>query len=200
MAFDFPQSHLIFRVPRSHWHAQVANFKWSDVRPNATRPAIEAWWQRAINGEAPHLLMTGLPGCGKSHLGVGLYRAMASLFGTERVTYIHVPTFCETVKRGYGDDSTNFAWSDIELATRLVVLDDLFGRELTAHDKDQIFTRILETAYSNHAALVATMNPSVEELQTRLPPHEISRLLADAVVIPMVGVKDQRRSQRVVAQ
>lgn len=193
MALEFPQGHTIFRVPRSHWHAQLANFAWQDVRPTGTRPAIEQWWQKVTVGGCPHLLMTGLPGCGKSHIAVGLYRAATVLFGTERVTYVHVPSFCETVKRGYGDDSALHAWNDIEAAERLVVLDDLFGRELTAHDKDQIFTRILETAYSNNAALVATMNPSVDELKLRLPPHEISRLLADAVVIPMIGASDRRR-------
>jgi len=125
---------------------------------------------------------------------------MTVLVGTERATYVHVPSFCEAVKRGYSDDSAAFAWHDVEAATRLVVLDDLFGRELTAHEKDQIFTRLLDTTYSNGAALVATMNPSAEELALRLPPHEISRLLADAVVVPMTAARDQRRQRRARAQ
>lgn len=191
-----PDGFTIFRVPRSHYHAQVSNFGWADVKPSGLKKAVEAWWARAVRGEAPHFLMTGAPGCGKSHLAVGLYRAMTVHVGTQQATYIHVPSFCEAVKRGYSDDSAWHLWDDLESATRLVVLDDLFGRELTAHDKDQIFTRLLETAYANNAALVATMNPSVEELQARLPPHEISRLLADAAVAPMVGVRDQRRTRR----
>lgn len=187
------ESHIIYRVPRSHWHAQLSNIDWTPLRPLSLRKAVEEFYTATIAGRAPHLILTGNPGICKTHIGIGMYRAIASALGTEQAIWISVPEFCEAVKRGYGSEGGD-VWSEYEAATRLVVLDDLFGRELTNHEKDQIFTRLIDGAYTRGAAVLATMNPSHTELMQRLPPHEISRLLASATIVPVTSSRDWRRS------
>ncbi len=182
----------VYRLPRSHWHCQVDAFDFAGVEPRSLRDRVHKFVTQVAAGESPHLIMTGAPGIGKTHLGVGIYRALAASLGTSLVTWLNVPAFCEEVKRGYKAGEPD-PWEDYEGARRLVVLDDVFGRELTSHEKDQIVTRLLDTAYRNNAAVVATMNQDVKELAQRLPAHEISRLLAASTIVPMTSTKDWRR-------
>jgi len=182
----------VFRIPRAHWHCTLWNFDWTDVQPPRLQEHVLAFLHGVQDGKAPHLLLTGRPGIGKTHIGIGAYRAASVAWGTELVTWLNVPAFCERVKRSY-DSKVMDPWYDVETAKRLVVLDDLFGKELTGHEKDQIISRLLDTAYQNGAAVLATMNQSHDELPTRLPAHEISRLLAAATIIPMSAPKDRRR-------
>lgn len=190
-AFQEFEGWSVYRLPRSHWHCGLQEFRWGEVKPKALQPNIVQFLQQVVDGQSPHLLLTGAPGIGKSHIGVGVYRALAAKLGTQVVTWLNVPAFCEEVKRHYGADFD--PWDDYNEAIRLVVLDDLFGKELTAHEKDQIVTRLVDTAYRNNAAVLMTMNQDVDELARRLPAHEISRVLADCTVIPMSAMKDQRR-------
>jgi DNA replication protein DnaC len=81
----------------------------------------------------------------------------------------------------------------VEGARRLVVLDDLLGRDLSAHEASQIVYRLIDTVYTNGAACLITMNQDPRELTARFPPHELSRLLAGATHAPMTATKDWRR-------
>lgn len=188
----------VFRLPRSHWHCSLWNFEWAQVRPPRLQEHVLAFLHAVQDGKASHLILTGGPGIGKTHIGVGTYRAAAATWGTELVTWLNVPAFCERVKRAY-DSSVLDPWYDVESAKRLVVLDDLFGKELTAHETNQILVRLLDTCYQNAAAMLVTMNPTPgadgkwPELYSRLNPHEISRLLSESTVIPMQSDKDRRR-------
>ncbi len=190
----FPRSGFtVFRLPRSHWHCHLFNFEWAGVTPASLQNRVFTFVEDASSGGAPHMLLTGKPGIGKSHLGVGVYRALSVAYGTGMVTWINVPAFCERVKEGYSD-STSPLWDDIEQARRLVVLDDLFGRDLSQHELSQIVYRLIDTAYQNNAAVFVNMNQSHDELQARLAGHEISRLLqGNAEIIPMVAKEDWRR-------
>lgn len=182
----------VFRLPRSHWHCYLSNFDWSNVTPKSTKARVADFLVSVKDGGSPHLLLTGAPGIGKTHIGVGAYRAATALFGTELATWINVPAFCEAVKRSYRPDEPD-PWLDYEGARRLVVLDDLFGRDLSQHEASQIIYRLIDTAYQNGAAVLVNMNQPVEELSARLASHEISRLLAGSTIIPMAGLKDYRR-------
>ncbi len=181
----------VHRLPRSHWHCMLWNFEWGSVQPTSLEDRALAFLHGVQDAKAPHLILTGAPGIGKTHIGVGIYRTASVVWGTGLVTWLNVPAFCEVVKQSYSGEAD--PWEDVTAATRLVVLDDLFGKELTAHEKDQVVTRLLDTAYQNNAAVLATMNQDVKELSARLPAHEISRLLADSTIIPMKATKDWRR-------
>lgn len=187
-----PVGWTVYRLPRSHWHCHLSNFSWDSVTPKSLQSRIATFVTEVGEGKAPHLLLTGTPGIGKSHIGVGVYRAVSAMLGTEVVTWLNVPKFCESVKRGYGSDEGD-PWQDYEAARRLVVLDDLFGRDLSQHEASQIVYRLIDTAYQNNAAVLVNMNQDVKELPARLASHEISRLLADATIIPMTATQDWRR-------
>lgn len=192
MTDSIQDSQTIFRLSRSHWHCRIANFEWETVRPQALRDSYMQFLEAAAAGEAPHLLLTGAPGIGKTHLGVAAYRWMVLRVGTELATWINLPTFCDQVKAAYSYTEAHDPLSEYEQASRFVVLDDLFGRDLTTHEAGQIVYRLLDIAYQNGAALLITMNQSHEELKVRLPKHEVSRLLANVTIIPMQAEQDWR--------
>lgn len=187
-----PGGLTVFRIPKSHWHCTLWNFQWATVRPASLQEHVLALLHAVQAGQPPHLILTGQPGIGKTHLGVGMYRAGVVAWGTELVTWLNVPAFCERVKRTY-DQSVVDPWYDVESAKRLVVLDDLFGKELTQYETNQILVRILDTVYQNGAALLVSMNPDIKAASERIMAHEMSRLLAESTVIPMQADKDRRR-------
>lgn len=183
-------SATVFGLPRSHWHCQLDNFAWPRVRPVGLREHIERFLAQVEEGGSPHLVLLGPPGVGKTHLGVAAYRWAVVRVGTLLATWVNVPAFCERVKAGYAHDPDPFP--DYQAATRLVVMDDLFGRELTAHEAGHIVYRMLDVAYQNGAALLVTMNQTLTDLEARLPPHERSRLLSQPTVIAMSAERDWR--------
>ncbi|KKN68874.1 hypothetical protein LCGC14_0446600 [marine sediment metagenome] len=162
------------------------------MRPKATRQHFEQFLKDCEAGGAPHLLLTGRPGVGKSHLSVAAYRWMVRRVGTVQALWLNVPDFCDKVKASYGDNTYN-PMQDYEEARRLVVLDDLFGRVLTTHEGQQIVYRLIDIAYQNGAGMLITMNQSPQELTAALPPHELSRVLAGASIVPMEAEQDWRR-------
>lgn len=177
----------VFRLPRSLWHAHLWNFDWARVRPAELKTYATDFLSKFSDNRAPHMLLMGPPGIGKSHLGAGIYRAAVAVWGTELCTWINVPAFYDQVKRSYDAPSYGDPWQDYEGARRLVVLDDLFGRDPSAHEASQILYRLIDTAYRNGASMLVNMNQTMRELGTRLAAHEISRLLADVTPIEMSG-------------
>jgi len=168
------------------------NFEWETVRPPSLHDRVLAFLHGVQDKKAPHLILTGMPGIGKTHIGIGAYRVASVAWGTELVTWLNMPAFCERVKRAYGT-GLNDPWFDIESAKRLVVVDDMFGKALTPHETDQILVRLLDTCYQNGAAMLISATPPVEDIRKRLDSHEISRLLADSNIIPMQADTDRRR-------
>jgi len=191
---DLQSSLTVFRVPRSHWHCTLENFVWDAVHPPSLRKHLLQFLHTVATGGNAHLILTGPPGLGKTHLSIAAYRRMVTQVGTILTTWINIPSFCDRVKNTYttmggpvGDPV-----GDYSEALTLVVLDDLFGRDLTQHEASQIVNRLLDVAYQNDAAVLVTMNQDIGELSARLPQHEISRLLAHSTVIPISGERDWR--------
>lgn len=185
-----PSSPTVYRLPRSHWHCSPDNFAWEGVTPASLRERYAQFLSEAVEGAAPHLLLTGRPGVGKSHLGVAAYRHMVYHVGTELAAWLNVPAFCDRVKSSYSDASDPM--EEYVAARRFVVLDDLFGRDLTSHEAGQIVFKLIDVAYQNGAAVLLTMNQTLEEMMARLPGHEVSRVLAGATIVPMDAQKDWR--------
>jgi len=181
----------VYRLPRSHWHCTLDGFDWHAVGPAALQATVKTFCEALTEGHAPHLVLSGEPGIGKTHVGVGLYRWATTLVGTAHATWVNVPAFCERVKRSFDDEAD--PWEDIDAARRLVVLDDLFGRDLSQFEASHIVYRLIDTAYQNNAAVCVTMNQTVEELPSRLAAHEVSRILADSTVVVMQSRRDWRR-------
>ena len=109
-----------------------------------------------------------------------------------RATWLNIPAFCDKVKSTYGPDAdAGDPIADYQDARSLVVLDDLFGRELTPHEAGQIVNRLLDVAYQNGAALLVTLNQTHKELAAILPQHEILRLLSHAAIIPVSSIAEE---------
>jgi DNA replication protein DnaC len=79
MTDDVPSSWTIFRLPRSHHHCFLWNFEWNEVQPASLHERVLAFLHGVQDNKAPHLILTGDPGAGKSHISVGLYRAAGDL-------------------------------------------------------------------------------------------------------------------------
>jgi len=190
-----PFNWTVYRLPRSHWHCALENFDWALVTPKSLQSDVDAFCAQVREGGDPHLLLTGGPGIGKSHLGVASYRTLAGGYGTDLCSWCNVPAFCDAVKTSYTPDLGDDPWPDIEGAKRLVVLDDLFGRDYSSHEASQIVYRLIDVAYTNAAGVVVTMNREPQELSALLRGHELSRLLSKHTMIGMAAKKDYRRAQ-----
>lgn len=185
-------SATVYGVPRSHWHCDLANFEWATVRPLSLRAHLAQFQEQVRRGQAPHLILTGEPGHGKSHLGVALYRWAAQWAGTWRVRWIHVPTFCYQVKAGFQPGAVD-PFTDYEDCRTLVVLDDLLGREYTQYEQAHVLYRLIDQAYQQGTAMVVTVNYEAPEVVRLLGAHESSRLFANATTIQLHGSDWRRR-------
>jgi len=116
---------------------------------------------------------------------------MVAQVSTTFATWLNVPAFCDQVKAGFRDNIDPFF--DYAEARTLVVMDDVFGRDLTNYEAGQVLARLIDMAYQNNAACLFTMNQDVQALGGRLPSHEVSRILANATVLAMSADKDWRR-------
>lgn len=170
---EWESSPAVFRIPEDHHHCTLANF----VFTPAARDAV-IWFGRELHaGNAPHLILTGLQGNGKSHLSVALYRHAVWHFGTQDCWWGDIPDFCNRVKRGMDEGISEDLLIDSQEAVKFVAMDDVWGRPLTPWEMDNVVFRILSAAISNKAALVVTTNYSKAQIGERLAPHEMDRLL-----------------------
>jgi DNA replication protein DnaC len=188
MTFNHPSSNTVHGIPRSHWHCHLHNYEEPKDRVvEAVSAFLDEW--KAGTVPAPHLLLTGKQGRGKTHLAVGIYRSAVYETNIQECAYIHVPNFCVRVKKSYGGGEDPF--QETEEAS-LVVLDDIFGADLTEHEITKILTRLITTAYDRNQALVVTSNYSVKGISDILHPHELSRLLQNSTVLNMASERDHR--------
>lgn len=184
-------SETIHRVSRQHYDCHLHNFNWSWTNVgNRGKKTVENFLEEWENGEDPHLILIGPPGVGKTHLAVGIYRYGVFKKDLSSSVYIHVPDFCHEVKQSFNKTDNVDPFSILDNAS-LVILDDLFGRELTDWESKHVIPRLLSTAYNNLAALVITTNYSKESMQSRLHPHEFSRLFANGKIMIIKG-EDRR--------
>lgn len=194
---DAPGSATIYGVPHSHQDSYLSSFDWEvgkiengDVQRRAQQflDHLSAHAEGKIT-RPPHLIMHGPAGLGKTHLAVGFYRWAVMKTDQRRCRFIQVPQFCDKVKRSFDEGGDPFRdASDVDF---LIVLDDLFGRELTSWEVNNVITRLVGVAYRNDAALIVTQNPDLDEMMDLLMEHEMSRVLQNADVWEFAG-RDQR--------
>lgn len=185
MLDEFPCSQTVFGIPPSHHHCTFKNFKWEGRERLAG--LIGKFCVDFFDQRAPHLILTGPTGIGKSHLSVAAYRHGVYRRGTQRCTWIDLAEFCAAVKQRISEPSCEDPFLKIQEARDLVVIDDLWGKELSAWEMTDVLFRVIQVAHLNRAAVVATTNHSKEVLLQRLAPHEFDRLFDGATVVAMQG-------------
>lgn len=190
---DVPSSETVHGLPPRHWHCHLGNFDWSVVTNGSAKAAtVRRFLDAHLEGEQGNLLLIGAVGAGKTHIGVGIYRAVVATEDLTKATWLHVPSVAEQVKARFDDKTMPDPLERLDTA-RLVVLDDLYGREPTDWERSQIHTRLIDTAYRNGASLVLTDNHGTNGLQAQLAAHEWSRLQERATVLDFFEDDDYRK-------
>lgn len=184
---DFSCSSTVFGVPSSHLHANFENFRWPSV---PVQRAVEDFMELQLKGEKANLLLTGGSGLGKTHLSVALYRWGVRRWGSLHCALVHVPQFFHEVKKSF-DGQTGDPFQDVADAKKIMVIDDILGRNPTPWELDHVVFRLIDSAYTNQASMVVTANHTLEQIGGILKPHEMSRLLEDVIHIEFKG-PDQR--------
>lgn len=183
---DLVGSWTVFNIPDTHHASQLLTFDWSRLpQGEKIKAGVVEFLQKVEAEEAPHLLLLGQQGTGKSHLLYGIYRWAVLRTDLTNVCALHVPIFCDNVKRSFSGGADPF--DEVKPAKYLLAYDDIFGRELSKHDMQVTIPRLLEIANHNKAALVVTTNYTLPEIQSMLPPHEVDRLLERGTIIQFTG-------------
>ena len=179
----------VYGLPRSHYHCTFENFDWSGLEPKRT--ALLAYLRP--NPPRRTILMTGPPGAGKSHLSVALWRWAVRATGDIRASaWVDLQRLCVDAKAWYGGGGDD-PFLRIRDAKFMVCLDDVFGRDYSAHDVSQILHRAVHEVHANAARLVVTTNTPREEFSTMLRAHENSRILAGATWWEFPAAMEDRR-------
>lgn len=191
---DQPVSSTVLDLPRSHWHCSLRNFDWSEWSKGDIEKVM-GWMDDTRARRAPHLLLVGNIGTGKTHIGVALYRWAVYVSELEAIpadsAFIHVDTLLGQLAASHFPSDQEEVWADVEDVRFCAVLDDLFGSQYNDR-RLQYIARLIDTLHRNGAALVVTSNIAAEKwLDRGMAAHERSRLLENARGVQFAG-RDRR--------
>lgn len=128
------------------------------------------------------LLLFGPPGCGKSYLvSAVVRRAKANGYS---VLFERASKMLIRLRATYSSQSSNSELEMIEALGRvdLLVIDDLGAEKKTEWSEQAIYS-IIDERYSNSRAILITTNLSLEELEQRIGPRTMDRLVGSCRIV-----------------
>lgn len=194
------------RIPRRYEHCSFDNFEfWQPTLEPALVWAKE-WFERWPLHVDVGLLFVGPPGTGKTHLGVGLLRELASRKGA-RIVFAEqrqlLKDLQSTFDGGAGRNETDVLAPILE--AEVLLLDDLGAGRTTAWAQD-VMHDVLAHRYNRKLPTVMTTNRAIGDddddtttrsdaptLRDRLGDALMSRIYEMCRVIPVTGEDFRRR-------
>jgi len=130
-----------------------------DASEPTMNAALEAAWAIVSGGRGRGMLLMGLPGRGKSHLLIGLGRAL--LAGDREAGYYNVVRLVSRIQNTYGEHGgagdTRRAIVESVASHEVVLLDDL-GKEHASTNVESIVYELFDTLHVARVTLVAATN------------------------------------------
>lgn len=176
-------------VPESHIKCTLDNFDWKGREK--LRPLIDSF----CNSETTRgLILIGLPGVGKTHLAVGVFRQLLEdgiQIGSDGVLFLEWRKLLQELFEGLNSTSPETVVNRI-LDARIVILDDI--RPMRGQLWVDVIKAIIEGAYERQTKLLITANFEDDRDLIRtwqLEDYWVSRLASIVDIVKVKG-KDYR--------
>ncbi len=173
--------------------ADLAGFHWS-LLPGPVTQAIQGYARQLEEhlNAGRSLILTGGVGSGKTHLAVGM-GILAMGLGRSAYAVVFADLLLE-VKSTWQPNSRGSESRLLEYLgdVDLLILDDL-GVERDTPWAVERLTHLVNLRYVQQRATLVTTNLTLAQLESRLDPRVLSRLLDGGQVVGLTGVGDYRR-------
>jgi DNA replication protein DnaC len=123
--------------------------------------------ERFVEGEPAQLVLTGVTGCGKTHLAVAIAHGLIER--GDPVRFVNVPRHLDVLRGSYDQDNAdNFDLLLRSLMTvPVLILDDLAAERGTAWAREKLY-EIVDARYAGRLRTVATSNHQPEQWDQRV--------------------------------
>lgn len=181
-----PEYARLARVPQHYADCRVGNWEPQTGHPRQQIAAYCATWPPI----APVLLLTGLPGTGKTHLAIGAMFLLRQRHGDRALArFWPVIDLLERFRRTFDADRATETIEQAEDSLRRVpvlVLDD-FGAHKSSEWAEERLFHLIDSRYSAGKVLIVTTNMTLQEL-----PARVKSRLASGSVVNFANLPDRR--------
>ena len=183
-------------IPYRYKNKSIDSFKGNDKKRKALRNEAKAYVKsfkpRRKNEAKQGLLFIGCTGCGKTHLAVGILRAVIDKGNTGY--FCNVVDFFMRLRDTYYGDTTYDEMDMIDKVNSvdLLVLDDLGAEKPSEWMRDRLYTLVNRRYESNLPLLVTSNMEDLVELTDHVGERIVSRLCEMCAVVDNFPDQDYR--------
>jgi len=180
-------------IPRRYENKTIETFVGNDKKRRQLRNDANAY----VKGfPPPHgkkgILLIGTTGCGKTHLAIGILKAIIEKGYTGY--YCNIIDFFRMLKESYVTDA---AYEELDVLEKIasvdfLVLDDLGAEKPTEWKIDRLYTIVNRRYEENLPILVTTNKKDTEELKEHVGVRIVSRLYEMCQIIDSFPDEDYR--------